>query len=43
MNRFSYVRAADVAEAAREADAPAARIIAGGTNRVDLLIRLGRS
>ena len=37
MNRFSYVRAADVAEAAREAAVPAARIIAGGTNLVDLL------
>lgn len=37
MNRFSYVRAADVAEAAREAATPAARIIAGGTNLVDLL------
>jgi xanthine dehydrogenase YagS FAD-binding subunit len=37
MNRFGYVRAADVAEAAREAGAPAARIIAGGTNLVDLM------
>lgn len=37
MNRFGYVRAADVAEAAREAADPAARIIAGGTNLVDLL------
>ena len=37
MNRFSYVRAADVAEAAREAATPAAKIIAGGTNLVDLL------
>jgi xanthine dehydrogenase YagS FAD-binding subunit len=37
VNRFSYVRAADVAEAAREAAAPAARIIAGGTNLVDLM------
>ena len=37
MNRFSYVRAADVAEAAREAAAPSARIIAGGTNLVDLM------
>ncbi len=31
MNRFGYVRAADVAEAAREAAGPAAGIIAGGT------------
>jgi xanthine dehydrogenase YagS FAD-binding subunit len=37
MNRFGYVRAADVAEAAREAAGPAARIIAGGTNLVDLM------
>lgn len=37
MNRFSYVRAADLAEAAREAATPAARIIAGGTNLVDLM------
>ncbi len=37
MNRFSLVRAADVAEASREAASPAARIIAGGTNLVDLL------
>lgn len=37
MNRFSYVRAADVAEAAREAAAPAAKVIAGGTNLVDLM------
>jgi xanthine dehydrogenase YagS FAD-binding subunit len=37
VNRFGYVRAADVAEAAREAGDPAARIIAGGTNLVDLL------
>lgn len=37
MNRFSYVRPADVAEAAREAAAPAAKVIAGGTNLVDLM------
>ncbi len=37
MNRFSYVRAADVAEAAREAGSAAAKVIAGGTNLVDLL------
>jgi xanthine dehydrogenase YagS FAD-binding subunit len=38
MNRFSYLRAGDVAEAAREAAAdPAARIIAGGTNLIDLM------
>jgi len=37
MNRFSFVRAADVAEASREAASPAAPIIAGGTNLVDLL------
>ncbi|CAA9240555.1 MAG: Periplasmic aromatic aldehyde oxidoreductase, FAD binding subunit YagS [uncultured Acetobacteraceae bacterium] len=37
MNRFSYVRATDVAQAAREAGAPAAKIIAGGTNLVDLM------
>lgn len=38
MNRFSYLRAGDVAEAVRETAAdPAARIIAGGTNLVDLM------
>ena len=38
MNRFSYVRAGDVAEAVREVAAdPAAKIIAGGTNLVDLM------
>ena len=38
MNRFSYLRAGDVAEAVRVAGAdPAARIIAGGTNLVDLM------
>lgn len=38
MNRFSYLRAGDVAEAVREIAAdPAARFIAGGTNLVDLM------
>jgi xanthine dehydrogenase YagS FAD-binding subunit len=38
MNRFSYARPSNVAEAVREAGAnPAARIIAGGTNLVDLM------
>ena len=37
MNQFSYLRAADLAEAARETADPAARIIAGGTNLVDLM------
>jgi xanthine dehydrogenase YagS FAD-binding subunit len=38
MNRFSYVRAPDVATAVRErAQDPAARFIAGGTNLVDLM------
>ena len=37
MNRFSYVRAADVAQASQEAAQPASRIIAGGTNLVDLM------
>ena len=38
MNRFSYARPGDVAEAVREvASEPAARIIAGGTNLVDLM------
>jgi len=38
MNRFSYVRAATIEEAVREAAAdPAARYIAGGTNLIDLM------
>ena len=37
MNRFAYSRATDVAEAIDTSSAPAARIIAGGTNLVDLL------
>ncbi|GGH10442.1 oxidoreductase [Alsobacter metallidurans] len=37
MNRFSYVRAASAAEAVRELADPAARIIAGGTNLLDLM------
>jgi xanthine dehydrogenase YagS FAD-binding subunit len=38
MNRFSYVRAGDLAEAVREVAAdPTARFIAGGTNLVDLM------
>jgi xanthine dehydrogenase YagS FAD-binding subunit len=38
MNRFSYVRAGDVAQAVREVAAdPAAKLIAGGTNLVDLM------
>ena len=38
MNRFSYVRAHDVPGAVREVSAePAARVIAGGTNLVDLM------
>ncbi len=38
MNRFSYVRPDDMASAVRElASGPAARVIAGGTNLVDLM------
>ncbi len=38
MNRFSYARPSDVAEAIREvASEPGARFIAGGTNLVDLM------
>ncbi len=38
MNRFSYVRAEDLAGAVREAAAdPGARVIAGGTNLLDLM------
>jgi xanthine dehydrogenase YagS FAD-binding subunit len=38
MNRFSYARPTDVAEAVREVGAdPTARFIAGGTNLVDLM------
>ncbi|HEY4041712.1 MAG TPA: xanthine dehydrogenase family protein subunit M [Rhodopila sp.] len=38
MNRFSYARPGDLAEAVREAGSePAARFIAGGTNLVDLM------
>ena len=38
MNRFSFVRPSDLAEAVRERAAdPAARFIAGGTNLVDLM------
>jgi xanthine dehydrogenase YagS FAD-binding subunit len=37
MNRFSYLRAGSVEEAARAAADPAARILAGGTNLVDLM------
>ena len=38
MNRFSYMRAASIDEAVREAAAdPAARYIAGGTNLIDLM------
>ncbi|HQT80301.1 MAG TPA: xanthine dehydrogenase family protein subunit M [Rhodopila sp.] len=38
MNRFTYTRPADVTEAVREVGSnPAARIIAGGTNLVDLI------
>jgi xanthine dehydrogenase YagS FAD-binding subunit len=38
MNRFSYLRAASVDEAVREAASdPAARFIAGGTNLIDLM------
>ncbi len=38
MNRFSYTRPADIAGAVREvAGGPAARIIAGGTNLLDLM------
>ena len=38
MNRFTYARPGDVAEAVREVGSePAARIIAGGTNLVDLM------
>ena len=37
MRRFSHVRAADVASAARDGAAEGARFIAGGTNLVDLM------
>ncbi|MDB6088503.1 MAG: FAD-binding molybdopterin dehydrogenase [Gammaproteobacteria bacterium] len=37
MNRFSYVRAAGVAEAVREGSARQVRFLAGGTNLVDLM------
>lgn len=38
MNRFSYARPADVAEAVREVGSdPSARFIAGGTNLIDLM------
>jgi xanthine dehydrogenase YagS FAD-binding subunit len=38
MNRFSYTRASDVGQAVRELAAdPAAKVIAGGTNLVDLM------
>ena len=37
MNRFAYTRATDVREAAAAASEPAAKVIAGGTNLVDLL------
>ena len=38
MNRFSYTKPSDVAEAVREVGSePAARFIAGGTNLVDLM------
>jgi xanthine dehydrogenase YagS FAD-binding subunit len=38
MNRFSYTRPGDVAEAVREAASePGARFIAGGTNLIDLM------
>ena len=37
MNRFSYTRATDVAEAIRENDGGNARFLAGGTNLIDLM------
>ena len=38
MNRFSYARPTDVAEAVREVGSdPSARFIAGGTNLIDLM------
>jgi xanthine dehydrogenase YagS FAD-binding subunit len=37
MNRFTYLRATSLAEAAQAAADPAARILAGGTNLVDLM------
>src|SRR3954468_3660617 len=38
MNRFSYARPTDVAEAVREVGSdPSARFIAGGTNLLDLM------
>jgi xanthine dehydrogenase YagS FAD-binding subunit len=37
MNRFSYVRAADAAQAVKLGGASGARFLAGGTNLVDLL------
>ncbi|CAN5529601.1 xanthine dehydrogenase family protein subunit M [soil metagenome] len=37
MNRFNYVRAADVAEAVREGNAADTRFLAGGTNLIDLM------
>jgi xanthine dehydrogenase YagS FAD-binding subunit len=37
VNRFSYVRAAGVAEAVREGSAKQVRFLAGGTNLVDLM------
>ena len=38
MNRFSYARPTDVAEAVREVESdPTARFIAGGTNLIDLM------
>ena len=37
MNRFSYVRTGDVAEAVREGRGAEARFLAGGTNLIDLM------
>lgn len=37
MNRFSYARATDLPGAVREAAAPRAKFIAGGTNLIDLM------
>ncbi len=37
MNRFSYARAADVPGAVRELATPRAKVIAGGTNLIDLM------
>jgi xanthine dehydrogenase YagS FAD-binding subunit len=38
MNNFAYHRATDLADAIRAvADDPSARVIAGGTNLVDLM------